>query len=64
MIVVSEFKQNLDSVERVLFKSDSGFKIRKLGTDSVFDSAVELKSVDVEYEETDILAIESSEVYG
>jgi len=34
--------------------SDSGYKIRKVGTDEVYDEAYDLLTSNYEYEETDI----------
>lgn len=41
-----------DNLER--FYSSSGLKIKKKGTDEIYDDAIELVSLGVEYEETDI----------
>ena len=34
--------------------SDSGYKIRKVGTDEIYDEAYDLLTSEYEYEETDI----------
>ena len=36
-------------------KSPNGFKIRKIGTNEIYDEAVDLTEKNFEYEETDIL---------
>ena len=41
--------------------SDSGYKIRKVGTDEIYDEAYDLLTSEYEYEETDILIAENEE---
>lgn len=43
-----------DNPDLVKFYSDSGFMIRKVGTDECYGEAVELATTTREYEETDI----------
>jgi hypothetical protein len=40
-----------DGKERVRYFSDKGLKIRKVGTDEVYDEAIELAETAVQYEE-------------
>lgn len=42
-----------DGVELIRTFSDEGFKISKIGTDEVYDEAVDIKSLKFEYIETD-----------
>ncbi len=64
MIVVQDYINPLDDIDRVIYKSNKGYKIQKVGSDLLYDSAVELNGVEVEYEETDVLAEYGSEMYG
>lgn len=41
--------------------SDSGKKIRKVGTDEIYSEAYDLLTSEYEYEETDILIAENEE---
>ena len=41
--------------------SDSGKKIRKVGTNEIYDEAYDLLTSEYEYEETDILIAENEE---
>jgi len=41
--------------------SDSGKKIRKVGTDEIYDEAYDILTSEYEYEETDILIAENEE---
>ena len=43
--------------------SDSGLKIRKVGTDEVYDEAYDLLTSEYEYEETDILIAENEQEF-
>ncbi len=64
MVVVQDYMNSLDDIDRVIYKSDIGYKIKKAGSDFIYDSAVELKGVEVEYEETDVLAEYGSDIFG
>ena len=55
MVIKRDYPLLADGLERVEYVSDSGFMIRKVGTDDVYSSAVELADTVVEYEETDVL---------
>lgn len=52
MIVKEEYKPLPDGRERVRYFSDKGLEIRKVGTDEVYDEAIELAETVVQYEET------------
>jgi hypothetical protein len=54
MIVKEPYKSLPDGKERVRYFSDTDLKIRKVGTDEVYDEAIELVDTIVEYEEVDI----------
>ena len=45
--------ENINS-ELVRFYSSNGYKIQKKGTDEIYDDAIELVSLNVEYVETDM----------
>jgi hypothetical protein len=47
------YKTRADGVELHRTYSDSGMKIRKAGTDEVYDEAVDVKGAGYQYEETD-----------
>ncbi len=51
MILKEQYKPLLDGRERVRYFSDDGLKIRKVGTDEVYDEAIELAETIVQYEE-------------
>lgn len=53
MIVKEPYKPLPDGKERVRYVSDGGLPIRKVGTDEVYNEAVELADTLVEYEETE-----------
>ena len=54
MAIKNEFyKTRADGVELNRTYSDSGMKIRKVGTDEVYDEAVDVKGSGYQYEETD-----------
>ena len=51
MIVKETYPSLPDGKERVRYFSDEGLKIRKVGTDEVYDEAIELAETAVQYEE-------------
>lgn len=55
MVIKRNYPLLADNLERVEYVSDSSFMIRKVGTNEVYGSAVELADTVVEYEETDVL---------
>lgn len=42
--------------------STNGFKIRKVGTNEIYDEAIDIENAPYEYEETDMLIKELKEV--
>lgn len=59
MIVKEQYKPLPDGRERVRYFSDEGLKIRKVGTDEVYDEAIEFAETVVQYEEmTEFVQIE------
>lgn len=60
MIVKEQYKSLPDGRERVRYFSNEGLKIRKVGTDEVYEEAIELAETTVQYEEID----EQEEVDG
>ena len=53
MIITEHFETRADGVELNRTYSDSGMKIRKVGTDEVYDEAVDVDGAGYQYEETD-----------
>lgn len=53
MIKTEYYMTRADGVELNRTYSDSGMKIRKVGTDEVYDEAVDVKGSGYQYEETD-----------
>jgi hypothetical protein len=54
MIVREFYAKRSDGVNLYLTKSNENFKIRKVGTDEVYDEAIDVEFVNYVYEETDI----------
>lgn len=54
MIVKVFYKKREDGVDLFLTKSTEGLKIRKVGTDEVYDEAIDVEGAPFTYEETDI----------
>lgn len=61
MIVIEKIKIN--DIEYKKTYSDSGYLIRKIGTDEIYDEAIDLIDANYDYEETDILYTEDGETY-
>lgn len=53
-------KVMINNIEYTKTYSDEGFKIKKIGTEEVYDEAIDI--VDYEYEETDELVEGNSEL--
>jgi hypothetical protein len=53
MIVKEFYKTREDGVNLYLTYSDNGFMIKKVGTDEVYDEAVDIESAPYTYVETD-----------
>lgn len=54
MIVKEFYKKRKDGVNLYLTYSTEGFKIRKIGTDEIYDEAIDVEGAHYTYEETDI----------
>lgn len=54
MIVKEFYKQRSDGVNLVRSYSDKGMKIHKIGTDEIYDEAIDIEGASYTYEETDI----------
>lgn len=60
MVITKYYTTRKDGVDLFLTKSDKGLKIRKVGTDEVYDDAIDVAGAPFKYEETD-QPIESEE---
>jgi hypothetical protein len=60
MIVKEFYMIRNDGVNLFLTKSTDGLKIRKVGTNEIYDEAIDVEIIGYQYEETDEL-IESDE---
>lgn len=54
MIIREFYAKRSDGVNLYLTKSNENFKIRKVGTDEVYDEAIDVEFVNYQYAETDI----------
>lgn len=54
MIVKEFYKTRADGVNLVRTYSDKGMQIRKVGTDEVYDEAIDIENAPYTYEETDM----------
>lgn len=50
-----------DGVSLYKTYSDAGFKIRKVGTDEVYDEAIDIETAPYKYEETDETVLDDTE---
>lgn len=55
MIIKEFYKTRTDGVNLYRTYSDKGLKIRKVGTDEIYDDAIDIENIPYTYEETDIL---------
>jgi hypothetical protein len=53
MIVKSSYKTRKDGVNLFRTSSDKGMQIRKIGTEEIYDEAIDVETADFQYEETD-----------
>ena len=53
MIKKEYFSTRKDGVKLYKTYSDEGFYIRKIGTEEIYDEAIDVESAPYEYEETD-----------
>ena len=56
MVIKKDYTLLADNLERVEYSSDSGFMIRKVGTEEIYSNAIELADTSVDYEETDVMS--------
>lgn len=62
MAIIKEFyKTRQDGVNLFRTYSDKGMQIRKVGTDEVYDEAIDIENAPYTYEETDIRVEEGAE---
>ena len=62
MIVREFYKTRKDGVNLYRTYSDEQYMIRKIGTDEVYDEAIDVENAPYEYEETDVkIEIEENE---
>lgn len=62
MAIIKEFyKTRQDGVNLFRTYSDEGKQIRKVGTDEVYDEAIDIENAPYTYEETDIRIEEGAE---
>lgn len=54
MIVREFYKTRKDGVNLYRTYSDEQYTIRKIGTDEVYDEAIDVENAPYEYEETDV----------
>ena len=63
MAIVKEFyKTREDGVKLYRTYSDNNYMIQKVGTDEVYEEAIDVENASYEYEETDIIIEELSEI--
>lgn len=53
MIVKKFYKTREDGINLYRTYSDEKYKIRKIGTDEIYDEAIDIEGSDYRYEETD-----------
>lgn len=53
MIIKEFYKTRTDGVNLYRTYSDQGFQIHKIGTDEIYDEAVDVENASYQYEETD-----------
>ncbi len=56
MVIKEFYKTRNDGVDLYRSYSDTGLRIRKVGTDEVYDEAIDIADAPYTYEETDISA--------
>ena len=54
MIIKEFYRTRTDGVNLYRTYSNQGFQIRKIGTDEIYDEAVDIETVLCQYEETNI----------
>lgn len=61
MVIKEFYKTRNDGVDLYRNYSDAGLQIRKVGTDEIYDEAVDVADAPYVYEETDISVEEATE---
>lgn len=62
MIITEHFETRADGVELIRTYSDKGVKIQKVGTDEIYDEAVDVEGAGYRYTETEEpIEVESNE---
>ncbi len=61
MIVKEFYKTRTDGVNLLRTYSDKGLQIRKVGTDEIYDEAIDIENAPYTYEETEIPTEDASE---
>jgi hypothetical protein len=56
MIIKEFYRTREDGVNLYITKSTDGFMIRKVGTDEIYDEAIDIENAPFTYEETDTMA--------
>lgn len=63
MAIIKElYKIREDGVDLYITYSNAGYKIKKIGTDEVYDEAIDVEGATYEYEETTELIEDTSEI--
>lgn len=62
MIVRELYKERTDGVKLYRTYSDTGYKIQKIGTEEVYDEAIDIETSNFEYVETEEKIEEEMEV--
>ena len=55
MVIKEFYAKRTDGVNLYITKSTKGLKIRKVGTNEIYDEAVDIEYSNYQYEETDVL---------
>ena len=54
MIKIEFFKERKDGIKLFRTYSDEGYKIQKVGTDEIYDEAIDIENNNYTYKETDV----------
>ena len=60
MIIKEYFTTRKDGVKLYKTYSDEGFDIRKIGTEEVYDEAIDVENAPYQYEETETTILEET----
>lgn len=53
MIIIEFYKKREDGINLYKTYSDENYMIRKIGTDEIYEEAIDIEGANFEYEETD-----------